>query len=343
MAYVGMHTDQGRVKTVDQDACCYLEASTTAGRVIMALICDGVGGLSKGELASTTVIHRFERWFSESLPMFISFNRADAQFFESVQNVWDTLLQTACGDIYGYGEREGVTLGTTFTGMIVFGNRYLIGHVGDCRAYEIADGSARQLTADQTLVAQQVAAGIITPEQAVKHPKRNVILQSVGTHESVEPEFVVGELNSQATYLLCCDGFYNKLSADELGRGFTPSTFATEEGLRQMCARYVEGVLNRGEKDNVTVLAFTEAFDEGARAQLQMQAQMQMQAAASSMQAPDQQQTLFGQPIRIEPVPAPMPDGSDTAIPEFSDDEESPTIVVDEEDSPTIVVQGGDA
>ena len=329
MACVAMHTDRGRVKSVDQDGCCYLEASTSIGRVIMAVICDGVGGLSKGELASTTVIQRFSQWFAEDLPTFIGFNGDDPHMLESIQNVWDTLLQIASENIYGHGEREGVTLGTTFTGMIVVGGRYLIGHVGDCRAYEIANAGVRQPTSDQTLVAQQVAAGIITPEQAATHPKRNVILQSVGTHDGVEPEFVMGEYNPKATYLFCCDGFYNKLSAEELAGGFAPSEFATEDGLRQTCAQYVEGVLGRGEKDNVTVLAFTEAFEHAEPSVPADGAQGAVSAddpgqPAQGFTAP----SLFAAPARAEAA--------------IDDEDESPTIVVAEEDSPTIVVQGGD-
>ena len=77
MTILGIYSHKGRVKEVNQDACCFMEAQTHVGRCQMGVICDGVGGLAKGELASATVVQRFATWFELQLPSFVKVNGAD--------------------------------------------------------------------------------------------------------------------------------------------------------------------------------------------------------------------------------------------------------------------------
>lgn len=257
MTLFGAHTDAGVAKPVDQDAYCFKEADVNGRRVLMAVVCDGVGGLAKGELASSTVVRRFNDWFDTSLATFLSHNlQQDRMNWGALSNVWETLLQSSNQHLFDHGSKNEKVCGTTFTGMFVYDDRYLIAHVGDCRAYEVTAQEVRQLTHDQTLVAQQVAAGVLTPEEALHHPKRNVIMQSVGTRDGVNPEFIKGAFNATATYVLCCDGFYNHLHDGELLSAFSPETISSEQHLQTVCEELVRADIGRGEKDNITVVAF---------------------------------------------------------------------------------------
>lgn len=339
MTLLGINSDKGRVKQVDQDACCFLEAQTIAGPAAMAIICDGVGGLSKGELASSTVVRRFADWFTLQFPKFLEYNAHDEELMDLLRNVWDTLLQMSSENVYRYSVQNDITLGTTFTGMIAVGGRYLIAHVGDCRAYEVSNEAALQLTHDQTLVAQQVAAGLLTPEEAEHHPKRNVIMQSVGTSESVEPEFIVGDYRPDATYVLCCDGFYNRLQKDELHVRFRPSGTISEAALQDVCDEMVAQVMERGEKDNVTVVSFIGVGSDTS----DVFPQERLDSAPDDDDSPTEVAGHMPQPAQAaDQLETDDPRSGESQTEESSsDDEESPTIVVDEDESPTVVVKGG--
>ena len=252
MSTFAAYTHAGRVKPVNQDAYCFKEAATPAGPVLFGAICDGVGGLAKGELASATVVRRCGEWFDGVLPALVRRQGWE----DGVRSSLNELLLNANRDIYAHGKQAGKPCGTTITAIVAYQGRYLVAHVGDCRAYEVASGAATQLTKDQTLVQQQVDNGLITPEQARNHPKRNVILQSVGTQSSLQPVYTEGAWRTDALYVLCCDGFYNRLDEGELGLAFNSGDLSDEAALRQRCAAVVQSVMDRGEKDNVTVLAF---------------------------------------------------------------------------------------
>jgi len=155
-------TDIGIVKTTNQDSILIKHGQTPSGEVLMAIICDGMGGLAKGELASATVIRAFAKWFDQELPY--ELEKPDLQV---VAAKWSLMLKDLNAKILQYGQNFGTNLGTTFTGMLFVGEQHMIIHVGDSRAYRIA-GTLQQLTTDQTFVAREISLGHMTPEQAKK-------------------------------------------------------------------------------------------------------------------------------------------------------------------------------
>ena len=180
-------TDRGIVKQSNQDCMCFLQAETSRGPIALAMICDGMGGLQKGEVASATLTRMFARWFETELPMQI-----EAFDWRGVIDQWNRMILNAAQQLSAYGARNGVRLGTTVTAMLFFEYHYLIAHVGDSRVYEISD-TIRQMTEAQTLVAREVRQGLITAEQAEHDPRRNVLLQCVGASASMKPDILIGE------------------------------------------------------------------------------------------------------------------------------------------------------
>jgi protein phosphatase len=141
-------------------------------------------------------------------------------------------------------------MGTTCTALALGTEEAVIAHVGDSRAYLVRSGRIRQLTQDHSLVAQLVARKQLTPEEARRDPRRNVITRSVGISETVEPDVVRLDepLRPGDTFLLCSDGLHGQLSDQDLAR------IASGESLERACRELIRLGNERGGPDNITVL-----------------------------------------------------------------------------------------
>ena len=242
-------SDRGIVKEKNQDSLTVKVANTSFGQIVFAVICDGMGGLEQGEVASATVIHNFENWFANDLPILLKGGVTQ----DMIINQWSNMLATLNQKIGAYGKSNGIRLGTTITAMLFLGDKYYIAHVGDSRAYEICDG-INVLTKDQTLVEMEVEKGIITPEQAKVDPRRSVLLQCIGASDVVVPDFYCGYIRQNATYMLCSDGFRHEITAEEMWNCFAPSVLTTKEAMSNNTEYLIELVKSRMERDNISVI-----------------------------------------------------------------------------------------
>ena len=163
--YVAAKSDIGKVKKVNQDSYCIKSAATAIGNLVMAVICDGMGGLEQGEVASTRVVMAFQRWFETRLPKLIPHFQ-----IEQVKNDWSDLVEQQNKKILRYGEEQNIKLGTTLTAILLVDEYMLLScHVGDSRLYRITR-EAEVLTADHTWVAREIKQQRMTEEEAKKHP-----------------------------------------------------------------------------------------------------------------------------------------------------------------------------
>lgn len=253
------YTDVGRRKKGNQDSHSLLAASTRYGDVVMALVCDGVGGLSGGEVASSSVIQRFSTWFAEELPSHMAQLDSFAGDGECafLKGCWGPMLDALNAAIYRRGQEREQAMGTTFTGMLLVGDAYQIAQVGDSRAYRLNAAACEQLTEDQTLVNREVRKGNLTPEQARNHPQSNVILQAVGAQGVLEPEYFCGTAAPGDLFLLCSDGFCHKVEEEELAQRIGALAGASDFQLHDALAGVVRTNLDRGERDNITAVCFT--------------------------------------------------------------------------------------
>jgi PPM family protein phosphatase len=161
-------TDIGIQKSTNQDSTCIKHARTSLGEIVMAVICDGMGGLAKGELASATVVRTFSDWFHKELPFELA-----APDLQVIGGKWEMMLKDLNHRILEYGRANGCSLGTTFTGILMVQDQYVVVHVGDSRVYYLGSDLC-QLTEDQTVVGREVRSGRMTEEQAKKDSRRNV-------------------------------------------------------------------------------------------------------------------------------------------------------------------------
>ncbi len=248
---VEMHTDIGIHKETNQDSMCVKEAQTDKGNILFTVICDGMGGLEKGEVASATIINAFSTWFEKELPYQLSKSNA----YDDICYCWERMIKEQNQNIADYGRKNHIQLGSTITAMLFFENgKYLIGHVGDSRAYKITENDIEMLTQDQTVVAREVKLGRLTPEEAERDPRRNVLLQCIGASKIVEPDFAEGNYISGECYMLCSDGFRHVVSTEEIKETFAPSRNTDEKGMKANIVRLIELNKEREETDNISAI-----------------------------------------------------------------------------------------
>ena len=240
-------SDIGISKSTNQDGVLIKHAATDIGEVLMAIVCDGMGGLAKGELASATVIRKFARWFDEELPFELM--NLDMQV---IGGKWSLMLKDLNLKIQQYGAEHGVSLGTTFSGILFVGNQYVIAHVGDTRVYQIG-ASLNQITTDQTFIAREISRGTMTAEQAKTDKRRNLLLQCVGASKTVEPQVICGKTEKGA-YMLCSDGFRHEITDAEIYEAFKPVNIMNKNAMHNNARYLIEKVKSRNEKDNISVV-----------------------------------------------------------------------------------------
>lgn len=248
---IAAYTDTGIQKASNQDSLCIRRAALPrGGEVVLAVVCDGMGGLQRGELASAEGVRRLGDWFDRRLPQLGTLHGGD---FGWVQREWIGLFEGLHRQLLNYSAAHQVQLGTTLAAFLACGDRFLIVSIGDSRVYERWN-RLRQLTQDQSLVAREVANGRITPEQARRHPQRNVLLQCLGAGDTVVPAFGQGLVHSGALYLLCTDGLVHELSPEELEGTLAPLQLRGKERMTEALTCLTELCKDRGETDNITAV-----------------------------------------------------------------------------------------
>ena len=251
---VSAATDIGTTKATNQDSLSVRVLQTPQGKMAFAVLCDGMGGLQKGEVASASVIHAFDQWMRQELP-----SLSERPIEDSVIRMqWEKIVSDQNRVMKAYGARQGIRLGTTVVALLLTQNRYYILNVGDSRVYELSD-AMRQLTNDQTVVAREVSLGNLTAEQAECDPRRNVLLQCVGASDEVYPEMLFGTPKCNATYLLCSDGFRHEITPAEIFELLQPAMLPDSGTMQMHSETLIERNKQRREKDNIS-LALVRTF-----------------------------------------------------------------------------------
>jgi serine/threonine protein phosphatase PrpC len=244
-----VHTDVGIRKKTNQDSALVMEATTDKGNVLLTVVCDGMGGLAKGEVASAAVIDAFSKWFENDLPKIVGSPDMKDMIFRS----WEKIVFDMNRNISSFGKRTGISLGTTVVACLFAGNEYYIVNIGDSRAYCFSDRTY-QLTQDQSYVQREIDMGRMTPEEAETCPKRNVLLQCIGASEYIEPAFYNGSMVSGQIFMLCSDGFRHVITDEEMYERLNPFVLNNEQQMKDNAVYLTELDKYRREQDNITVV-----------------------------------------------------------------------------------------
>lgn len=232
---VAGRTDVGIIRSGNEDN--FLMAPDE-GQFIVA---DGMGGHAAGEVASEMAVRIMGQELNGAA------GRADEEVAERIR----TAIRDANNAIFQrtLTEVDKRGMGTTLTGMLINGEHYLIGQVGDSRAYLYRDGRLVQITKDHSYVQEQVDAGYLTPEQARTHPYSNVITRCVGANAEVVPDVYLGTLRSGDVYLLASDGLTGMLEDPDL-----LAAIQSHVEPQQIVDVLIEEANRRGGLDNITVI-----------------------------------------------------------------------------------------
>jgi protein phosphatase len=219
----------GRYQPDDEDEC------GTKGT--MFVVADGMGGHRGGEIASKlaveTVISIY--YSSDGSPQAM----LDKCFAEANRRI----LEKSTSEVELFG------MGTTCTTMVVRPGEAYFAHVGDSRAYVLRNGEFGQVTEDHSLVGEMVRSGIISSEDALHHPKRNVITRSLGTQENLATDFpeTPYPLKDGDTFLICSDGLTSMISDEKIKK------ILSTNDPKTACRKLVDAANAIGGKDNITV------------------------------------------------------------------------------------------
>ncbi len=248
---VAYNTDVGLRKHTNQDSLAVKIMDTEYGRIVLAIVCDGMGGLAHGELASKEVIRAYCDWFDHNLTEMVRNKELD---LDQICRDWREIAIVENDRLGQYGAKRGINLGTTLSAILILQNQYIIVHVGDSRIYQLTETRVRQVTEDQSVVAREIVLGNLTPEQALKDPRRSILLQCIGASPMVEPAFFRGTVEPEMSFLICSDGFCHEISHEEMLERLGPQACGDAMTMKQNCMDLTDLVKMRQETDNISMI-----------------------------------------------------------------------------------------
>ena len=204
-------SDVGRTRTRNEDSLSLVP------ELGVAVVADGMGGHPGGDVASRIAASTAAKVLAEELG-------AGAEKYDDATTRLSVAMRRsvlrAHLEIRAEGEREPELdgMGTTITALIVdpLSDVYVLGHVGDSRAYRFRRGRLEQLTRDDTWVQERVEAQILTVEQARRHPFSHLLTQCLGLEDTPTPHIMHGSVQAGDAYLLCTDGLVGMIDDDAL-------------------------------------------------------------------------------------------------------------------------------
>jgi serine/threonine protein phosphatase PrpC len=233
-------TDVGRKRFHNEDSVAHIvptDPIMMMKKGALLIVADGMGGHAAGEVASEIAVNTVCNMYYQDPT-------------EDVPSVLVRAVVSANSIIY---QRSAETqsqqgMGTTCVAAVVQGTTAYIANVGDSRAYLIRQGQIRQITQDHSWVAEQIQAGLMTPEQASTHAMRNMITRSLGFYPTVAVDIFTEQVTEGDMLLLCCDGLSGMVSDSEILQ--IVQQFGPQEGVY----RLIERANEYGGVDNITVL-----------------------------------------------------------------------------------------
>ena len=220
---IGM-TDIGNGRPSNQDAYLLRQKEKNGKLYLLAVVCDGMGGLKKGEIASHYIVEVLKQWFDETL-----FDGLETMGIDMIEQNLIDLIRRINQNLLLMSRRmeETKSMGSTLT--LLF------------------DRDRKFVTTDHTLAELELRAGHLTKEQAKKDPRRHILIQCVGVTKDIRIDCYKGRLNPGMEFLLCTDGFYGLLEEEEIYQ-----VEASKEQIKEWVQKCFQKVKRRGELDNLS-------------------------------------------------------------------------------------------
>ncbi len=233
-------TDIGKKRNSNQDSYA---AGELPNSVAWAIVCDGMGGAAGGNVASSNAVKVISERITSAYRPGMSPN--------SIKNMLVSAITAANISVYDMSKvnKELEGMGTTVVCTVVTDSVAYIAHAGDSRAYAVSDNSVHQLTKDHSVVQQLVEKGTITPNEAKKHPKKNLITRALGVEEEIKVDYCEYDMKQDDILILCTDGFTNYVEDEEF------LNIVEKNSYYEIADKLVQAANDNGGGDNITVVA----------------------------------------------------------------------------------------
>ena len=234
---ISILTDVGQRRTNNQD---YANQYKNKAGKSMVFLADGMGGHRAGNIASEMAVTDLgAAWVATEISTINEVREWFAEYLEKENQQIHRIGQ----------DEEHKGMGTTLEAVAVIDDQVLFAHVGDSRIGLVRNGEYHQLTSDHSLVNALLKAGQITEEEAAHHPQRNIITQSIGQKDELQPDFGMVTVEAGDFIVINSDGLTNMISGDEI-RDIVVSDLSVEEKAKTL----VRFANNTGGLDNITVV-----------------------------------------------------------------------------------------
>lgn len=235
-----LRTDTGRIRDHNEDFVSFREPQNREDELKhgwLYLVADGVGGADAGEVASSYASQQtIDRYLENN-------NEADwGQRLLDAMQAANTDLRQFVAD-----RNDNSRMATTMVAAVIQEDRLFISNVGDSRGYHYRQGVMRQITKDQSLVAKLVEEGAITAAEAENHPRKNVILYSLGSERLPRIDLFELKLEAGDRLVLCSDGLTKHVSDEEIGE------IIAHQSPEAATDTLVKLANDRGGEDNISV------------------------------------------------------------------------------------------
>ena len=234
---ISILTDVGQRRTNNQD---YANQYKNKAGKSMVFLADGMGGHRAGNIASEMAVTDLgAAWVATEISTINEVREWFAEYLEKENQQIHRIGQ----------DEEHKGMGTTLEAVAVIDDQVLFAHVGDSRIGLVRNGEYHQLTSDHSLVNALLKAGQITEEEAAHHPQRNIITQSIGQKDELQPDFGMVTVEAGDFIVINSDGLTNMISGDEI-RDIVVSDLSIEEKAKTL----IRFANNAGGLDNITVV-----------------------------------------------------------------------------------------
>lgn len=227
------NTHIGKVRHVNEDS--YFAPQDESG--FFALVADGMGGHRAGETASRIFVETAKKMLPRKNSHTIGKDDIKAVFAAANKNI----LHRSRNDV----EKRG--MGTTASLAVFCKNNALIGHVGDSRVYHFSNNTLTQITRDHSYVQSLVDKGLISKQEALTHPQKNIITRAIGTDSVLKTDIYSVSLGYGDALILCTDGLFGLVNDYEMNKILC-------EGIETAAPKLIEQALLAGGTDNITVV-----------------------------------------------------------------------------------------
>ncbi|MBQ7108539.1 MAG: Stp1/IreP family PP2C-type Ser/Thr phosphatase [Clostridia bacterium] len=238
---VSAKTDIGMKRSTNQDSYSYGQFEN--GTITWAVVCDGMGGMAAGNIASITAVEVIAGALEQNLSP-----KSSPSF---VKNLLKTSIESANAKIFSMAEENEDMrgMGTTVVAVVVIKGVAYFAHAGDSRAYYYSNNQLSQVTTDHSVVQTLLESGQLTQDEAKNHPNKNIITRALGVSSYIDVDFETLDVSEGDTVLLCTDGLTNCID-DELIK-----LASTDNDFSSLAERLVELANQNGGNDNITVVA----------------------------------------------------------------------------------------